>query len=166
MADKYANMLYADVAESAINTLTFEAINVGLSMFDKVGILIHRLEWYQFDTRVIDDTDALAFGLCSSDGFSTVNSSQREIIIYHQYKARYFGAAANSVMLFEPLIDDLTTLPGGGLLTTPKPLHIFVKGTNVAAVGAVSLRMFFTIISMKPEEYFELLETRTFFAAD
>lgn len=161
--DKYANMMYSTATESAANTLTFEQIDVGVSMFDKVGFLIHRIEWFQWWAQLLANNDAIEFGLSASNSWSTSDSSEASIITFRKAKAVPFGTAGNMEIVHDPIVDDFSMLPGGGHLITPKPLYIYVVGSGLAAAGVVKARIFFTIVKMKPDEYFELLESRTFF---
>lgn len=162
--DRYANMLYAEVVESSANTLTFKEIVMGLTIFQKVAILIVRLEWFQLFGRMLAASDELNFGLSQSNSFTNVNPDEQAIITFHKQVITDYGTAGNNHLFEEPVVDDFTTLPGGGLLITPKPLYIFVKGLNLAATGDARLRMFFTVIPMKDAEYLELLEVRQFFS--
>jgi len=163
VADKYANILYDEVVESAANTLTFENLDIGLSLFDKVGVLIHRLEWMSWPSRLAAASDAIEFGLTTSNSWSAADPSENSIITYHKVQVVDYGTAGNNRIFDTPLVDDFSTLPGTGILTTPRPLYMFVDGANLADVATVKMRMFFTIITLKADEYFELLETRQFF---
>ena len=162
-SDKYANVLYDSVTQSATDTLTFEAIEIGLSLFDKVGILIHRLEWFGHQAKLAADNDTIEFGLSTSNGWSAADSSEPSIITFHKESVVDYGTAATCKLQRQPLLDDFTTLPGGGILTTPKPLYLFCDSDALAAAATVKIRLFFTIVTLKAEEYFELLETRQFF---
>lgn len=163
MPDKYSNIIYDDVTESALNTLTFEAVDIGISLFDKVGLLISRIEWYQWWALLVGGDDQANFGLSTSNGWTTPVASEPSIVTYHKEALYDYGTAGNNIRWDDPLVDDFSTLPGGGILITPKPLYMFMMGANLASAGTVKMRMFFTIINLKAEEYFELLESRQFF---
>lgn len=163
MNDKYANILYNAVEESSVNTLTFDSVDFGLSLFDKVGILIHRIEWHHTYAQLIAVGDTIKFGLSTSQSWTTVAPSEASIITYHLRMLRDYGTAGVNNIFEDPLIEDFSTIPGGGLLVTPQPLYQFVEGTSLPSAGIVRMRMFFTIVNLKAEEYFELLETRQYF---
>ena len=57
--DKYANIIYDEVTESAANTLTFESIDVGLNLFDKIGLKISRVEYTDFRILLAAGTDRI-----------------------------------------------------------------------------------------------------------
>lgn len=163
MADKYANILYDSVVQSAVNTLTFNSVEIGLSLFDKVGILIHRIEWFNAEFNLVADADTVEFGLSTSNGWTAADSSEPSIITFHKMMMVDYGTAATAATIKQPILDDFTTLPGGGLLVTPRPLYIFCDSSALAAAQTVKTRLFFTIVQLKAEDYFELLETRQFF---
>lgn len=161
--DKYANSMYTAVVESAANTLTFAEMTVGLNIFDKVGLLINRIEWFDHLNLLVAADDRIDFGIAASNQFVAVGPSVTSIIFYHRVTLKGIGAPANALMEDIPLVDDFSTMPGGGILVAPKPLYLFTKGTALASASEVEARLFFTVIKMRPEDYFELLESRSFF---
>lgn len=161
--DKFPNVIYDSCTQSAANTLTFEEINVGLNIFDKVGLIIHRVEYYKMDNLLLDDTDTIVFGLSQSDSWTTAGPEETSVIDHNRRRVVEIGAATAAYMIQSPFVKEFTGLPGGGILTTPKPLYLYVDSTNLGSEATVDIRMFFTIIKLKPEEYFELLESRQYF---
>lgn len=162
-SDNFANVIYDAVTESGANTLTFEEINVGLNIFDKVGMVIHLIEYSNHINLLQADDDSITFGLTQSNGWTTVDPSESSIITYEDFSIAGFGTAANALQRQTPYVRDFSTLPGGGILVTPKPLYLFAKGTNLGSAATVKVRIYFTIMKLKPEEYFELLEARQYF---
>lgn len=163
MPDKYANIIYDSVVESAANTLTFNSVDLGISLFDKVGLLISRIEWYEVHALLVAGDDTFYYGLSTSNQFSSPAPEQTSIITFHKDQIYDYGVAGNNILHAEPYVDDFSTLPGGGILVTPRPLYCFALGANLASAGTAKFRMFFTITTLKAEEYFELLESRQFF---
>ncbi len=161
--DKYANMLYDKVVESGANTLTFNEVNIGLTMFDKVGILISQIHWYNYQTLLAATTDAIQFGLSASNSWTVPDLGNSAIITMHEETVVDYGTAGNNQIFVQPMIDDFSQLPGGGLLITPRPLYLWTLGTNLASASSPIMRMYFTIIKLQPADYFELLESRQFF---
>ena len=162
--DKYPNILYDKVTESAANTLTFKELNIGLSLFDKVGILIHQIHWYNFQTLLAAAGDTIQFGLSQSNSWAAPNADESSIIVLHEETIKDYGTAGNNQIWRQPQVDDYSTLPGGGILVAPKPLYLFAKGSALANPSAPQARIFFTVMKLKPEEYFELLESRQYFS--
>ena len=161
--DKYSNVLYDSVTESAANTITFESVDVGLNIFDKVGLLVSRIEYSDWLLQIAADGDSLEWGLTTSNNLTALDPSETSIIDYNRVSLNAVGTPAIALERVEPYIKDFSTLPGGGLLITPKPLYMVADGNALANPAVVKMRMFFTVVKLKPEDYFELLESRQFF---
>ncbi len=161
--DKFANTLYDTVTESSANALTFKEITIGLTIFDKVALLIARFEYTAEESQLTAVGDIIEFGLSASNSWSDPDPSEGSIIDYNSFNVKDYGTAGVNRIVVDPYVKDLSTLPGGGLLVSPKPLYLFVKGASLPNPGTVKLRLFFTIVKMKDAEYFELLEARNFF---
>lgn len=163
--DVYANQFAGSVVESAANTLTFDEIQVGLNIFDKVGLLINRIEWDIND--ILDETagsgDGANLGISQSGSWTTVTLTEQSIVQVARPRRKDMGTPATAEFLDSIRVFSFADLPGGGLLVTPRPLYAFVQGVSLANPVTVPYRLYFTILDLKPEEYFELLEARQFF---
>jgi hypothetical protein len=165
--DRYSNIMAVTVQQAVANTITFNEIRVGLNLFDKVGILINRID-YAFSGAAVSELaaagDAVQLGLCQSNGLVALSVEQQEIIDFVGYYTAAPAAAAD-IQIFPTYIQrDYSTLPGGGILTTPKPLFAVFDSAGCANPHYGTLKIYFTIVNLKPDEYFELLEARQFFA--
>lgn len=163
LKDRFANMLVNVVTESGANTLTFEEIVVGLNIFDKVGLIIHLIEYMGMETQLAAASDRVEFGLSSSNGWAAPVPTERSIITYDRWFQNDYGVPANAVHFRSPHIRDFSNFPGGGILTAPKPLFLYAMGTACAAANVITARIYFTVMKMQPGDYIELLETRNFF---
>jgi hypothetical protein len=163
ITDRFSNVLYDKVVESSANTLTFEEVNVGLNIFDKVGLLVSRIEYTGMETYLSADPDHVEFGLSASNGWASADPAESSVIDYNRWKIVDFGTAGNAIERHTPFIKDFSNLPGGGILITPKPLYMYIQGSSLTSPGSVAMRMFFTVLKLKPEDYFELLESRQYF---
>lgn len=164
--DKYANILNQTVTQSAADTLTFSEINIGLNIFDKVGLLINRIEFVPSKATVnlfATNADSLVMALSASNQISSLSFSANEIIDLLTLDAVTIGAAASGSVAQKPLTRTYESLPGGGLLVAPKPLYFGVDSASLGTAGVVEFRLYFTVIQLKPDEYFELLESRRYF---
>lgn len=164
--DKYSNILALDITMSAADTLTFEEVEIGVNIFDKVGLLLHRVDIEVSNatkTALTAAADFFDVALVQSNQITTLSLQERAVI--DKIKIGGLGTGANGfTTVREPWTLDYTGLPGGGLLTTPSPLWIAMDSASMAAtIGFATVRMYFTLIKLKPEEYFELLEARRFF---
>lgn len=164
--DKYANMISLTCTPSAANTLTFGDIDLGLSLFQKVGIIVHRIhvEWSNdLLSDLTDDEDYMQIGISQSNQIASLSLVERAMIWKAKVYVRVFGAATTVVQMQTETIADLSGLPGGGELMAPRPLYWGITSGGLAGAWPQIMRVWFTIIELKAEEYFELLEARRFF---
>jgi len=166
--DKFPNMAVISVTESALNTLTFKKLETGISLFEKVAWVIHRIEYLitaasygYFDAA----GDTLEIALAATDQMSSLSITNAAVIDY-QYIARLaLGAAATGLFMESPLVRDLSTLPMGGVIVPPNPLYLGVKGTSLTAATTVTARFFYTTYPLSPDDYWELVEARRIIAS-
>lgn len=165
-ADKYVNMLAEEIVMSAVNTITFSEIVVGLNIFDKVGLKISRLE-YDFSISTYQDIDTdgdiCTMALVQSNNIDTLGIAQTEVVDNVTIGRIDAGAAANAILFDKPIVRDFSTQPGGGLLIPPKPLYVAMQSTGMTVVGGGAIRIYFVIETLTDAEYLELLETRRAF---
>lgn len=164
--DKFTNILHERVTMSAANTLTFSEIDVGLNIFDKVGLIIQRIEYVPedniFDTEMTADGDKINFGICADSGITTLNVNERAVIDTHsEYYILETAVGFRYVTI--PIVHNFSQLPGGGILVSPRPLYLAATSGGFANPVVVDMRMYFTVMKMTPESYFELLESRRFY---
>jgi len=166
--DVYANMVNLTLTESAANTLTFGSIDLGLTIFQKVGLLLNRIV-VEYPTQLIGDmganNDSMALALTQSDQITSISYLQDAVVWKDTVSRRDFGAAASGFLYHHTKIYDFSGLPGGGEIITPRPLYWASQGNGLTTTFSIYMRIFFTILELKSEEYFELLEARRFFGA-
>jgi len=160
--DKYANLAILTVTESAANTLTFKKLETGIALTDKVAWLIARLEYFfvPYASVFNGDTDNSSFGLSGSNTWATPSMQEATIYDYNNAQRRDFGAAAAGSVELLPFVKDFSTLPGGGLLVPPVPLYLWAKSSGAAAAQQIDCRIHYTMVGLKTEEYWELIEAR------
>ena len=164
--DKYANIINVTVTETAANTLTFQEIEVGFSMFERVGLLIHRVEYAPEDAAynsLISSGDTLKCALTASNTIDTINPSERAAIDTIRWHAKDVGTVADLMVYQIPAVKDFSNLPMGGILIAPRPLYVGAEATGFSAAISVQVRLYFTVVSMADSDYFELLESRRFY---
>lgn len=163
--DLYAQMAYMDVVESAANTLTFSSpLVTGINVFEKKAFKINRLEYIinqDAYSLLINTDDNFYVSVVASNQITGIGLNNQAVIDHIMVGATKFGTPATAEIIKQPIVKDLSTLPGGGILVIPSPIYLAVKGTSLAsAVSGVGLRFYFTVMDLKPEEYWELLESR------
>jgi len=162
VAEKYTNMAYLSVTESAANTLTFSKLETGIAPFEKRAWLISRLEYLvTIDaTKFAATNDLLDFGLSVSNAFTTPSPALNEILDFNEFKRVDFGAAATGTMFIAPFVKDYSTVMGGGLLVPPNPIYAWAQGSSLGAAASVYTRMYYVSVDLKTDEFWELVEMR------
>lgn len=165
--DKFCNQAYLSVTEAAANTLTFDQLLTGISIYEKVGWLISRMEYNigPSSAKFAADTDQVQFGLSTSNVITGVGMENTPVIDTNTVARIDFGAAASGFLSITPILKNFADLPGGGLLVPPNPLYLFVKGANAPNAFTIKARMFYTVISLKTEDFWELVELRRMIGA-
>jgi len=161
-ADQFANLAVISVTESAANTLTFKKLETGISLFEKIAWIIHRVEYFMDILAASFDgnADFLDVGLSTTDQLTTVSFSNNAVLDKLQVQRSDWGAAANAILQEKPLYKDFTNLPGGGLIIPPNPVYGFACGGGQVSARSVTIRLFYTTLVMTPDQYWELVEAR------
>jgi len=162
--DKYSNQLSVTIDQSAADALTFEEIDIGLTVFDKVGLLLQRMQVEINSTtrdNLLTTADVFEVALTQSNSIPTLNMQNAAVI--DKIKISMALITSGALPLIQPLTRDWSNLGGGGILIVPRPFYIAINSTGFAAAGQATCRLFFQVVTLKPEEYFELLETRQYF---
>ena len=161
---EFTNIAHIIVTESAANTLTFKKLETGISINQKVGWLVHKLEYYFQGVLLTGTTfdgtnDTFAGALCGSNSFTDIDDQSNPAILDLMYLRRLdAGVATSMIVVSWPLIKDFSMLPGGGLLIPPSPLYLAAKGTGLAAAATLRVRIYYSPIDLKTEDYWQLLE--------
>jgi len=162
--DRWANIASIQCVESAANTLTFKKLETGINLFEKRAWVIGRLAFFiggVSATQFNATGDYLQISLTVSNNMTAIcdfsNPSEIDFMLIGRED---IGTAATGMFLENPRIRDWWGLPGGGLIVPPNPLYLAVKGTGLVAAATVTVRMFYTTIELKPDEYWELVEAR------
>ena len=160
--DKFANIAFISVTETGPNTLTFKKLETGIAPFEKVAFLINRIEYFFSDTvaTFAAANDILELGLSASDQFTDPSINNSAIIDYNEIMRIDFGTAANAFYRHQPYIKDYSDLPGGGILVAPNPLYLWAKGTSLGNATTDAVRMYYTVRTLKTEDFWELVEMR------
>lgn len=161
-AEKWANIAFLSVTESAANTLTFAQLQLANNLLsEKAALIIHRAELTLDDTQLNSSGDYIDVCLSVSDRITPISDlSQPELLYFYSRQRVDFGTAASGALKDFPIMLDFSTLPGGGLLVPADRLYIGIKGTGCAAESNAKMRLYYTILPLKTEDYWELIEAR------
>lgn len=160
MADKYANQGYVSLTPT-LNTLSFAELATFVSIFEKKAFLISRIDYVFSITSVREfdaETDYATFGLCTSDQIADASIAQAAIFDFNRLQTSLQAAGVSSHVIWQPYSRDLSTLPGGGVLVPSRPIFLYLQSGGWAAAGELSARIYFTVVDLKADEYWELVE--------
>lgn len=163
VAGEYCAQAVLSVTESAANTLTFDKLETGLSVYDKVGWVIARVEWRLGATTpgfFNSSGDLIAAALVMSNQLTALNDTDPAVQAIRKWSRLDIGTAASGLFFPTTWVDDYSTLPGGGLLVLPNPLYLAVLGTGLSAAGSCTARIFYRAIDMGQDDYFNLIQAR------
>lgn len=163
LQDMYTSQALLSPTESGANTLTFEKLETGLSVYDKVGWIIARIEWSLSSATLAlfnGTTDVLNVALTMSNNLSSLSVDDPANIIMRRWQRTDLGTAASGWI--KPLlhVDDFSTLPGGGLLTLPSPLYGAILGQGLSGAAECFIRLFFQAVELSESDYFNLIQAR------
>jgi len=161
--DQFANYAIVTVAESAANTLTFKKLETGISLIEKVAWVLNRIEYTinNLSAAVFNgDGDSVDYGLSVGSGFTAPANTEVTIIDYNKVVRRDYGAAASMRLDIIPIIKDFSALPGGGIIVPPAPIYLYAMGTGLTGATAVVARMYYTLLPLSVDQYWELVEAR------
>lgn len=161
--DQFANLAIAKVVESAANTLTFAKLDTGLSFNEKVAWVISRIEYDPSGVgcaNFADEADAVEYGLSVYAGFTTPSPLEITAIDYNMLIYSEVGAPTSFQFRHYPLLKDFSSMPGGGIIVPPVPLYAWVKGSGLASAVTIYARIFYTVMSLSADQYWQLVEAR------
>lgn len=160
--DKFANVAIVTATESAANTLTFVKLEMGTSLFDRVAMIIHRVEWYFQDAvgLLVGDGDRINMSITNTNTLTSIGADQEGVLVRQMLRRTNAGTPATVIMTEDPTVNDFTTLPGDGVIMLPSPLYVGIQGASLASAATVYARILFTFMEMKNEDYFELMQAR------
>lgn len=160
--DTFVNQAYLSVVESSANTLTFSKLETGVSIHEKVGWVIARLD-YDLSITAANfgaEGDRVSFGISTSSAITTATLAQSAVIDYNTITRRDLGTAASGMFLRMPVFKTFADLPGGGILVPPNPLFIWTLGAGLGTPMTIQARMFYVVRQLKLEDFWELVELR------
>jgi hypothetical protein len=83
-----------------------------------------------------------------------------EILFYARLQRIDIGTAASGFFVDFPKKLDFTNLPGGGILVPADRLYVGVKSTGASGVNGVKMRLYYTVMQLATEDYWQLIEAR------
>lgn len=160
--DKFSQVGFISVTESAANTLTFDGISVFSNILTPKAILIHRVYYVLLDDQIdllLADADVITYGLCGDNSMTAITYDDARVYDLQSVGIHDAGGTPATYTFWKaPVIIDFGTLPGGGKLVPADRLYAFVKGSSLASAVSLSARFEFTLVDLNAQEYIELAQ--------
>jgi len=157
--DQFSNRSFVDLTQSAANVLTFQQIRFAVGVFQGIGLLLHRIEWFPIGTSIQEiaaTSDNFQLALTLRDDLANLDPSNQSILA--TVVLQPIGALPLGPVI-TPIISDFSSLPGGGLLIPANPLFLAMDSAGFAAVGRVRIAVYYTFMQLSDREAMELLQT-------
>jgi len=149
--------------ETAANTISFEKLEAGLSIYDKIGWVINRIEWRLSNATLgyFNSTgDQLKMAISNSNTPTTIVEDDPRYYAISTWNRVDFGTAASASLEDYRHVDDFSGLPGGGILVLPSPLYCAIQGSGLSTASQGFIRLYFSPIEMAQDDYFSLVQSR------
>jgi len=161
--DSRANIAAVYCTEAAAGTIAYAKFAFPFSIMDKMALNINRIEyWFSGYGNLNSTADQIVAALVAANSGVTDMTDQANPVILDSARIHRldYGTAASAMIIEQPFMKDLSTLPGGGILCAPSPLSVAVQSVGASAVCACWVKLFYTYMSLTTDEYWELVESR------
>lgn len=157
--DRFANVFTAETVMSAINTLTFSEMNFGITLRDRVAIVIDTLYFWPLHASIALMTatgDFISVALTVSDQVTNIGDLADRRILHEKSIIRHdLGTAAGGQLLYHPYETNFSP----PLIALPNRLFMGVVSGGLASVATVVMRMHFRTVSItQDQQLVEVLE--------
>ena len=161
----FATKALFQLAETAANTLSYDKLETGMSVYDKVGWIIARIEYRITATTwaLFNGTgDNLTVALTSTNTLTaaTLSDSNPAVYALRNFARIDIGTAASGLLQSGTYTDDYSTLPGGGLMVLPSPLYAGIVGSGLTGAASMNVLIYFTPMDLSDQDYFNLVQAR------
>lgn len=157
--DRFANVFTGQVVMSAANTLTFSQLSFGITLRDRVAIVIDEIYWYIQQAALIEMTtlgDEVKMGITLSDQVSVLGVHDSRVVLLSQLTRMDFGTAASGVHLKLPIKESYSP----PVIVLPTRLFVAVMSSGLASAAVVDVRMHYrTVPITQDRQIIEILET-------
>lgn len=158
--DRFANVFTAEVVMTALNTNTFAEMQFGISLRDRIAIVIDEVYFYPSNATIALMTatgDNLQMILTVSDQVSTFNDlADRRILFNKQLLRHDLGTAAGGVMMDLPLKESFSP----PIIQLPNRIYFGMTSGGLASAGAATLRMHYRTVKItEGQQLIEVLES-------
>lgn len=159
LSDKYANIVGDIVTTSAADALTFGEINTGISLAQRLGLVIDEVRYFPAQAAIREleaDTDHLVMGLVSSNSVTDLlDMTDPRIIDQAMLTASLIGTAGNLNVQETPIKSQLSPPI---IVATPR-LYFALDTAGASTTISCRFRLHYRYVSLDRDEYLEIAET-------
>lgn len=156
--DRFANVFTAEVTMTGANVLSFVEMNFGITLRDRVAIVIDQLFWFPSLGAIAEMTtsgDFIRGAITVSDQPATLNMDDRRLLMIEEWVRMDYGTAAGGEILNFPRVT--TFFPP--LIALPNRLFLACVTGGLATAAIMRIRMHFRTVSItQDQQLVEVLE--------
>lgn len=160
LTDKYANVAFGAVTMSAANTLTFAQINMGIGIFQRTAMLLHRVMFVPTAAsmrEIVAASDHVTMAITTSNRLTVLDDLSDPALICHM---RITGVGVAVEPWRTPLIFSFAELPSGGKLIAGNPIYGGMITAGAAAASAMKIQLDFSFVELTDADYLELVQAQ------
>lgn len=163
ISDSFAFPAAFGLVETAANTLTIEKLETGLSVYDRIGWVIQRVEIALAVATygLMNSTaDALSVAITTTNQLTALADDNPAVLFLRRFTRIDYGTAASGAVLPTVYESDLSGIAGGGILTLPNPIYGAILGSGLSGAASAVIRMYIKAIELTDTDYFNLAQAR------
>ena len=157
--DSYANIMAAEVVESAAGTITFTEMLTGAGFGSNRGMVIDEIDYFipQATATLMDaDNDRLHYGLTLSSGVTDLeDSSDTRILHSAGLNIMAIGTAASGVIMFNPQVYQFFP----PLIHGQPRIFLAIVSGALASAATIRVRIYWRYVDLTPAAILEIAET-------
>ena len=158
--DRFANVFTAEVKMTANGVLTFAELQFGVSLRDRLAIVIDELLFYPSATSLSEMTataDSITMALTVSDQVTDIQNLADRRVLYTKRLLRFdFGVAASGSYIVLPLKESFFP----PMISLPTRIYFGMDTNGLASPADAVLRMHYRTVSItQDQQLIEILES-------
>lgn len=156
-ADNFVNKAMVSHTQDVANDCTFSEIRFGVGWSQKIGIVLHRVDFFPSSgmaDELVAAADMAAMAITNSDDLTDLNPTSQSVLA--SVKLECLGASVEALRC--PIAADFTGMPSGGMLIPSAPLYFGVDTGGFAAAVTAYAVLWYTFLSLSDSDYLDLIQ--------
>ena len=162
ISDRFANIAATAVTETAINTLTYQEVQFGVSLGNRRGLLIDQIDYFIRPATIagnwVTANDFTIMAWCIDDTLTTLvdNFNNRKIL-----HAMHIGMQLYSLVGVNYFVNPYIHQFFPPLIVAPRngSLFLAIESSSQVNVVGVQSRLYSRFIDLSTQDYLELAES-------